>query len=737
MTQQTPSPWNLSAPAPSPEHRPTVRRMHGHDFTDPFEWMREKESPEVLAHLEAENAYAESVTEHLAGLRAEIFSEIKERTQETDLSVPTRQGQYWYYRRTTEGKEHPVFCRVPARDRGDRQQDWTPPVIEPGAELPGEEVLLDGNLLAEGLPFFSLGSFMVTLDGRLMTYAVDDSGDERYTQYVKNLDEGEMLEDVLPEVFAGGFLTPDGSHLVYSQVDESWRPYTVVAHRLGTPVEQDVVLFHEPEPGMWLGAMMASDQEHLIIESGCAEYNEVRWVDLEALDQATRAGQAPELSLLLPREAGVLCEVEPLRHAGTDCLLVIHDAGAPDGELVLVPMPAAAAASTVAELAQAWRVLLPGSSGRRLGGMALSRTHLGLGLRERTLEKVAFLPLEALAQEGDLAAALVEPDFGHELFTAGMVSMSVHSPVVGISFQSFTTPPRRYDWFPQEQVLHLRRETPVLGGYRPEDYVAERQWVTAGDGTQVPVSVLRRSDLDLSVPHPVLQYGYGSYESSADPRFSVARLSLLDRGVVVVQAHVRGGGELGRSWYLEGKKLRKKNTFTDFVDVTAWLGQQPWADAERIAAWGGSAGGLLMGAVANMAPERYCGILAAVPFVDPVTSIADPDLPLSALEWEEWGNPITDPEVYRYMVEYSPYENVADLPYPPIAAVTSLNDTRVLYVEPAKWVPALREHTTSGAPVLLRTEMDGGHGGGSGRYRQWEDTAWEFAFLLGCLGICA
>ncbi|MDN5655848.1 MAG: prolyl oligopeptidase family serine peptidase, partial [Kocuria sp.] len=379
----------------------------------------------------------------------------------------------------------------------------------------------------------------------------------------------------------------------------------------------------------------------------------------------------------------------------------------------------------------------PASSTRRLNGFHFNQTHLAASLREDGLEKAGFIGLDAIRQtlEGGDLPEPVEPFSGEELYTAKITAMALRSPVVGLGYISYVTPWRQYDYFPGLDELELRKQTPVLGGFRSEDYVAHREWAHAPDGTMVPLSVIHRADADLQTPHPVIQYGYGSYEASSNPGFSVSRLSLLDRGVVYVVAHVRGGGELGRDWYLQGKKLQKTNTFTDFVAVTDHVAAQPWADESRIAAYGGSAGGLLMGAIVNMAPEKYCGVLAAVPFVDPVTSISDPDLPLSALEWEEWGNPIEDKEVYEYMTSYAPYENVRPVAYPPIAAVTSLNDTRVLYVEPAKWVPKLREFTTGTAPILLRIEMDGGHGGGSGRYRQWEDTAWEYAFLLNCLGI--
>lgn len=716
---------------------PTTRTMHGHEFRDDFEWLRDKDDPSVRDYLTAENAYAESLTEGLSDLRSAIVREIKDRTQETDLSVPNRLGDWWYFQRTREAQNYPVFCRVPAASTGDLGVDWTPPEVPVDSALAGEEVLLDCNELAADLPFFSLGAFQVTRDGRYLTYSVDDSGDERFDQYVKDLASERMLPDVLKGVFAGGFLTPDGSHLIYSVVDESWRPYEVRAHRLGDETTADQVLWNEPDVALWLGAEVSSDERYLIMDAGCSEYNETRILPLADLDRADSG--APRARVVIPRADRVLYEADPVDLLGTPYLMINHDAQAPNGELILVDVQAALDAASVAELRRAATVVLPASSQRRINGFMVNRTHLALSLRQDGLEKVGIVALADVAAtvRGTPLPEPYEPFADEELYTAKISSMSPHSPVIGLGYISYVTPWRRFDYFPVSGDLTLRRQTPVLGAFRSEDYVARREWAVAPDGTRIPVSVLHRADLDMTVPHPILQYGYGSYEASSNPGFSIARLSLLDRGVVYVVAHIRGGGELGRDWYLQGKKLRKENTFTDFIAVTDYLAEQPWADHRRIVAEGGSAGGLLVGAVVNMAPEKYAGVLAVVPFVDPVTSISDPDLPLSALEWEEWGNPIEDPEVYRYMTGYSPYENVRAVDYPPIAAVTSLNDTRVLYVEPAKWVPQLRSLTTGDAPVMLRIEMDGGHGGGSGRYRRWEDAAWEFSFVLNCLGIHA
>jgi oligopeptidase B len=350
---------------------------------------------------------------------------------------------------------------------------------------------------------------------------------------------------------------------------------------------------------------------------------------------------------------------------------------------------------------------------------------------------VQVIPLTGLGTAAQQAP--VEPAFDEELYTAGVGGSDYEAPVIRLGYTSYFTPSRVYDFvLPTDEQpageLLLRKESPVLGGYDGSDYVATREWAEAADGTRIPLSVLRHKAIKQDSTAAGLVYGYGSYELSMDPGFGIARLSLLDRGVVFVIAHIRGGGELGRHWYEDGKKLSKKNTFTDFIAATDWLARSGWVDPHRIAALGGSAGGLLMGAVANLAPEKYAAIVAQVPFVDPLTSILDPELPLSALEWEEWGNPITDPAVYQYMKSYTPYENVREVAYPKIAAVTSFNDTRVLYVEPAKWVQELRNKTKGSEPILMKIEMDGGHGGASGRYVQWRERAWDYGFIADSLG---
>ncbi|MHA7294745.1 S9 family peptidase [Arthrobacter sp. HLT1-21] len=699
---------------------PTERTHHSDTFVDEYEWLREKESQEVVAHLKAENEYTDAVTAGQEQLRRDIFGEIKNRTQETDLSVPSRKKGWWYYARTEEGKQYAINCRVAATDTGDLANDWTPPEIVPGNPIEGEQVMLDGNAEAEGKPFFSVGGLAVTEDGNLLAYCEDNAGDERFTLRIKDLRTGDLLPDVVPNIFYGLAFSPDGTQVFYTVVDDSWRPYQVRSHTLGTPVEQDAVVYQEDDVAMWTGFDLSADRSQLLIGIGCSEYSEYRVLDL--------ANQSAGLRTLIPRSEKVLYEADPVTIDGERHYLLTHNRNAKNSMVSLAaetefgkPLPD-----------QHWNTVVEHDDAVRVSGVAVTSTHVIVSVRKDTIERVQVLPLAGLGTAGQPAPA--EPAFDEELFTCNLADAEFDSPIIRLSYTSFFTPPRVYDYVLDTGNLLLRKETEVRGGYRSADYTAERQWATAGDGTLIPLSVLRRTDLAGDGANPALVYAYGSYEISMDPGFSIARLSLLDRGVVFVVAHIRGGGEMGRTWYEGGKKLNKKNTFTDFVDATRHVGASAYVDPHRIAAMGGSAGGLLMGAITNLAPDLYQAVVAQVPFVDALTTILDPELPLSALEWEEWGNPITDPEVYRYMKEYTPYENIKATRYPRIAAVTSFNDTRVLYVEPAKWVAKLRDTTTGSEPIVLKTEMDGGHGGASGRYERWKDVAWDYAFVAAALG---
>lgn len=689
---------------------PTERIHHGDVVVDQYEWMRDKDDPEVLAHLEAENRFADAETAHLAPLRAKLFDELKGRTRETDLSVPVREGDWWYYTRTVEGQQYGIHCRAPIV-----ADDWNPPVVEPGASLVGEQVLLDDNHEADGLDFYSLGSFDVSGDGTRLVYAVDTEGDERYTLRVRDLASGEDLADVVPDTAGGATFDATGRFVFYTTVDDAWRPDTVWRHEVGTAASADVSVFHEPDERFWVGVGLTRSRRYLEIELGSKITTESR-----LLDAADPTG---EFAVVWPRRDGVEYSVEHAVIAGRDRLLIVHNDGAVDFEVTDV------AADTPRSPG---RTLVPHRPGTRIEGIDAFAGHLVLEYRRDALARVAVLRLDG--SELPDGAGFSEIEFAEELFLVALGgNPDWHQTVVRLHYASFVTPSTVFDFDVATSALHTLKQQEVLGGHDPARFVQRRDWATADDGTRIPISLVYRRDLVVpGQPAPLVLYGYGSYEHSIDPGFSISRLSLLDRGVVFAVAHVRGGGELGRAWYDQGKMLAKRNTFTDFVAVARHLADTGITTPDRTVAEGGSAGGLLVGAAVNLVPDAFAGALAVVPFVDPLTSILDPSLPLTVIEWDEWGDPLHDAEVYRLMKSYSPYENVRETAYPRILAVTSLNDTRVLYVEPAKWVARLRE---VGASVLLQTEMSAGHGGVSGRYESWHKRASELAWMLDVLGL--
>jgi oligopeptidase B len=687
-------------PAPTADRRPLTRTHHGDEVVDEYEWLRDREDPAVVAHLEAENAYTDSRLAGLEPLRAAIFGEIKGRTKETDLSVPSREGEWWYFSRTQEGKQYARHCRAPIAG----PDDWTPPVL--GDEVPGEQVLLDDDQEAAGHDFYSLGSFDITPDGRLLLWAVDTVGDERYVLHVKDLTTGEPLPDVIEGTMPGALFDADGSGIYYTTCDDAWRPDTVHRHALGS-AEEDEVVFTEPDERYWVGVGMSRSRRYIEIGIGSKVTSESLLLDV----QHPEAG----FQLVWPRTEGIEYTVEHAVLDGRDRLLILHNDGAEDFELVAVDP---------AEPRGEREVLLPSSPGVRLEEVDAFARFVAVSYREGGLARVGLLT----------PAGIDEIAFEEPLFTAGIGSNPEwEQPTLRIGFGSLVTPSTVFDLDTVTGERTVLKQQPVLGDYDPDAYRQHREWATAEDGTRVPISIVGRADLmeDRSHAAPMMLYGYGSYEASIDPAFSIARLSLLDRGVLFAIAHVRGGGEMGRHWYEQGKTLTKRNTFTDFVAAGRHLVANHWTSPTQLVAEGASAGGLLMGAVANLAPDLFAGIHAGVPFVDPLTSILDPSLPLTVIEWDEWGDPLHDPEVYAYMKSYSPVENVGDHPYPRILATTSLNDTRVLYVEPAKWVARLRE---VGADVLLKTEMSAGHGGVSGRYAAWHERAFELAWILDVLG---
>ena len=716
--------------APIAAKKPRQRIHHNDVYVDNYEWLRDKENPEVIAHLEAENTYTDARTTHLELLQEQIFEEIKDRTQETDLSVPVRRGDWWYYTRTVEGQEYGIHCRAPISG----PDGWAPPVLPgpapaPGAPgstggvspgsttsagpttgLPGEQVLLDDNAEAAGHDFYSLGSFDISTDGSLLLYAIDIEGDERYTIRVRTAATGQNLADEIANTAEGALFDPSGRYLFYTTVDDAWRPDTAWRHEVGTPASADASVFHEPDERFWVGVGRTRSRKYLVIEAGSSVTTETRLLDTE--------NPTGEFAVVWPRREGVEYDVEHAVLGDEDRLLIVHNDGAVNFELVSV-----AASDPLGER----RTLLPHNAGIRLESVDAFRDFVVVEYRKEGLTRVA------VASRDKNGHGLTEITFDEALFSVRTTTNPEwEQPTIRLDYTSFVTPSTVYDYVVATGELRLLKQQPVLGHYDPTLFEQRREWATAKDGTRIPISLVYRRDLVTpGEPAPTLLYGYGSYEHSIDPGFSIPRLSLLDRGMIFAIAHVRGGGELGRLWYENGKTHRKRNTFTDFIDCAQHLIDGGYTSPDRLVAEGRSAGGLLVGAVANMAPKLFSGILAGVPFVDPLTSILDPSLPLTVIEWDEWGDPLHDPEVYAYMKSYSPVENVHATHYPRILAVTSINDTRVLYVEPAKWVARLRE---VGADALLKIEMAAGHGGVSGRYSGWRERAFDYAWVIDAAG---
>lgn len=697
---------NLQAPIAKQEA--FIREFHGRSFVDEYEWMRTKESQDTLDYLNAENAFTEAKTAHLQQLTDNVFEEIKSRVKQTDMSVPSRAGDYWYYGRSEEGKEYGYSCRIPVSED---QDPWEPPVIPEEGKPDGEQILLDNNALAEGHDYFALGAASVTKSGRYLAYSTDTAGDERFELFIKDLDTGELLDDHLTDIFYGATWAGE-EYIFYQKVDDAWRPDTVWRHKVGTAQSEDVCVFREDDERFRVGVGSTRSEKYLIIAAGSPLTSEY-WV----LDMDNPEG---EFEVLWTREPGVEYDIDHVVRDGKDQWLVTHNAHGPNFEISWVdadasPLPA------IRDL----DILVPHNDEVRLEGVDTYRDFATLAYRRGGIPRVAVMKI-ANGQFDEFE----EITFDEEVYSAGSAgNPEWDAPVIRLSYTSYTQPAQLFQYRIATGERTLLKEQEVPGGYDAAEYEAYREWAIAADGTQIPVSIVKRKDLATDSPRPTLLYGYGSYEASMDPGFSVSRLSLLDRGMLYVVAHVRGGGEMGRLWYDEGKLMKKKNTFTDFIDVADHLINNQLTSPEQLVAEGGSAGGLLMGAIANMAPDRFKGIQAVVPFVDPLTSILKPELPLTVGEWEEWGDPYHDPEVYDYMATYAPYENVVAQDYPDILAVTSLNDTRVLYVEPAKWIAKLRQVATGGE-FLLKTEMSAGHGGVSGRYARWYQTAFEYAWTI-------
>ncbi len=674
--------------------------MHGEVVVDEFAWLARPDDPGVRAHLEAENAWARTEMAHTEALQERLFGEIKGRVRETDRSVPVRKGAWWYHTRTEEGRQHPVHCRRPAGPGG----------ADPPPDA-AEVVLLDENVLAAGHEHLDLGAFAVSPDARLLAYSTDTTGGEVFTLRFSDLDAGEDLAEEIPGTCHGAAWANDSATVFYVRPDDALRPYQLWRHVLRTPVADDVCVHTEHDERFHLGVGTTKDERFVILHLGSMVTDEVRVLD------ADRPGG--RFRVVEPRHQGVEYRLE---HWRDRFFIVTNAGGAEDFMLVEAPDADPGRAN--------WQVVVPHRRGVRLHGVDVFARHLVLFERTEGLRRIRIRPLDPA---GGQEHVVDQPEEVSTAWETG--NPELHSGVLRYAYTSMVTPESVFDYDMATRRRTLRKRQPVLGGYDPHDYASERLWATADDGTRVPISVVHRRGLRQDGSAPALLTAYGAYDACLDPRFSSARLSLLDRGFVYAVAHVRGGGELGRRWYLAGKDRAKRTTFTDFVACAEHLVAERWTSPSRLAIRGGSAGGLLVGAAVNLRPDLFGAVVAEVPFVDPLNAILDPSLPLTVVEWEEWGNPLDSEEVYRCMRSYAPYENVAATRYPPMLVTAGLHDPRVPYWQPAKWVARLRATRTDANRLLLKTELGQGHAGASGRYDAWREEALVYAFLLDALGV--
>jgi oligopeptidase B len=719
-TAAAPPPGDLAPPVA--ERRPHTTERHGVTVEDPYFWLRDRDDGAVTTYLEAENAYTDVHLAPLAGRIETLFEEIKGRIQETDASAPVLRisrphdgsaADGWlYYRRTVEGQQYGIHCRRPApsgvTDPRDLPLELRRPV-DPEAPPADEQILLDENVEAAEYEYFRLGGFAISPDHRLVAELVDTTGNEVFRIRIRDLTTGELLRDEeVPRAAYGLAWFEDSATFLYTVPDDAWRPHEVRRHRVGTDASEDEIVVREDDERFWLGVGRTRSNRFLAIQAGSKVTSE--WHLLEAADPAATP------KLIAAREPGVEYDVD---HRGEELLIVTNADGAEDFKLVTAPVDAPERAN--------WTDLVPHRPGIRLEGADAFDSHLVL--HERTEARTQLRVVDPATGQGDVL------DMEEEVYAAGTgANPAFGTRVLRFVYTSMTTPTQELDLDLDTGERTLLKQQPIRGGYDRERYVSWREWATADDGTRVPISLVRRADTPLDGTAPCLLYGYGSYEISIDPGFSATRLSLLDRGVVFAIAHVRGGGEMGRRWYEDGKFLAKPNTFSDFVACADHLVAQGVTARDRLAIRGGSAGGLLVGAVLNLRPDVGAAAVAEVPFVDVVNTMSDPTIPLTVIEYDEWGDP-NDPTFHEVMRSYSPYDNVLAAEYPAMYVTAGLNDPRVQYWEPAKWVAKLRTTATGGGPILLRTEMGAGHAGRSGRYDAWRDEARVLAFVLDRIGV--
>ena len=669
---------------------PAEFEKHGHVRVDDYYWLKDRDNPEVIAYLKAENEYSDRIMAHTKPLEEKIFEEIKSRIAQTDMSVPYRRDGYFYYTRYEQGKEYPIF----ARRKGSMDQ--------------AEQIMLDANLLAQGHDFFSIGGWALSADQSLMAYAVDTQGRRIYTIYIKNLLTGELSPDIIPDVTENLTWADDNQTLFYAKQDlTTLRAHQIYRHRLGSSAESDQLVFEESDETYAAYVYKTKSKKYLMIVSAQTLSQEYRY--LEADDPFG------EFKIFLPRQREHEYSIDHF----ADRFLIRTNDQAKNFRLMVTPVEKIGK--------EHWQEIVPNRQDVYLGDFEIFKDNLVLEERNRGLTQIRVIPWSG--GQG-YYLAFDEPAYRVNIGA----NPEFDTTVLRYEYTSMKTPLTIYDY---DMVTHERtllKQEPVLGGFDTSNYVSERLHATAPDGVEVPISLVYRKGLKRDGENPLLLYGYGSYGASIDPAFSSPRLSLIDRGFIFAIAHVRGGQELERQWYDDGRVLKKKNTFTDFIACAEYLVREQFTRPEKLFAMGRSAGGLLMGAVANIRPDLFKGIVAEVPFVDVITTMLDPSIPLTTGEYDEWGDPNQE-DVYQYMLSYSPYDNVKAKQYPNLLATGSLHDSQVQYWEPAKWVAKLRDLKTDNNRVLLKTNMEAGHGGSSGRFRRHRETAFSYVFLLDLAGI--
>lgn len=705
MSQPASASDRLPAPPDAPRKAHVVRAPHGAERQDEYYWLRDdsRKNPEMLAYLQAENAYADAVMARLKPVQDKLYEEIVGRIKQDDSSVPYRERGYWYYSRFETGKDYPVYAR---RADGPGMGAAAIQAANEAGDFAGEQVLLDVNRLAAGKDYYNIGDWEVSQDNRLLAYAEDTIGRRQYTIRIRNLETGELYPDEIRGVSPNIIWADDNRTFFYVENDpETLLTKRVKKHVLGTPASADVLVYEEQDDSFYMGISRTRDDRFICIGVSSTVSDELR---------CAPAANPESFTVLAPRERDV--EYDADHYAGRWVIRTNAD-GAKNFKLVTAPSGSTSRKD--------WKDLIAHRDDVFIDGFELLRDFTVVAERSDGLERLRLIGADGKEE-------YVKAD--EPAYSMGLAANpEPETDWLRYSYTSLTTPATTYEVNTKTGERRLLKQQPVIG-YDPSKYVTERVWATARDGTKIPVSLVYRKGYRKDGTAALLQYGYGSYGATMDPAFNLPVVSLLDRGVVYAIAHIRGGQEMGRHWYEDGKLFKKQNTFTDFIDVTDHLVKEGYAAPDRVAAYGGSAGGLLMGAIANMAPEKYRVILSQVPFVDVVTTMLDPSIPLTTNEYDEWGNP-EKKDYYEYMLSYSPYDNLSKKAYPAMFVGTGLWDSQVQYWEPAKYVARLRDVNTSDKPVVFRTNMDAGHGGKSGRFRRYRELAEMYAFALDQLGV--